>query len=293
MVYELSNEMLTAQFSDMGAELMSLKNNKTGQEYMWHGDKKYWGRRSPILFPMVGRLREGKYTYNGKEYQMPPHGFARDKEFSCISENKEEIWFALDADPNTREIYPFDFRLEIGYRLQDRTLTVLWKVTNEEKSKEMYFSIGAHPAFLCPLKEGEKQSEYSIQMDQEEVLFARADLGTGLMFNYKNMLTLPGGRHLLEEGFFDEGTYIIEDYQVGKISLSDPDNMPYITVTFHSPLVALWSPEKKNAPFVCIEPWYGRCDRETFEGTLKEREWSNTLAPGGVFERSYQITVEQ
>ena len=85
MVYELSNEMLTAQFSDMGAELMSLKNNKTGQEYMWHGDKKYWGRRSPILFPMVGRLREWKYTYNGKEYQMPPHGFARDKEFSCIS----------------------------------------------------------------------------------------------------------------------------------------------------------------------------------------------------------------
>ena len=104
MVYELSNETLTAQFSDMGAELMSLKNNKTGQEYMWHGDKKYWGRRSPILFPMVGRLREGKYTYNGKEYQMPPHGFARDKEFSCISENKEEIWFALDADPNTRKI---------------------------------------------------------------------------------------------------------------------------------------------------------------------------------------------
>ena len=98
---------------------------------------------------------------------------------------------------------------------------------------------------------------------------------------------------MLTDGFFDEGAYIIEDYQVGKISLADAENVPYVTVTFQSPLVGVWSPEKKQAPFVCIEPWYGRCDRETFSGTLKNREWGNKLAPGAVFERSYQIKIEQ
>ncbi|EOS27717.1 hypothetical protein C806_00164 [Lachnospiraceae bacterium 3-1] len=293
MVYELNNERLSVQFSTMGAEMTSLKSKKTGQEYLWQGDQKYWGRRSPVLFPIVGRLREDKYICDNKEYHMSQHGFARDMEFVCISENKEEIWFALDATPVTRESYPYDFRLEIGYRLEEDTVTVIWKVINEEKSREMYFSIGGHPGFMCPLKEGEKQSEYSICMDQTEVLFSKANLDTGLMYNYKNMMTLPGGRHLLTDGFFDEGAYIIEDYQVGKISLADAENVPYVTVTFQSPLVGVWSPEKKQAPFVCIEPWYGRCDRETFSGTLKNREWGNKLAPGAVFERSYQIKIEQ
>lgn len=293
MVYELNNERLSVQFSTMGAEMTSLKSKKTGQEYLWQGDQKYWGRRSPVLFPIVGRLREDKYICDNKEYHMSQHGFARDMEFVCISENKEEIWFALDATPMTQESYPYDFRLEIGYRLEEDTVTVIWKVINEEKSREMYFSIGGHPGFMCPLKEGEKQNEYSIWMDQTEVLFSKANLNTGLMYNYKNMMTLPGGRQLLADGFFDEGAYIIEDYQVGKISLADAENVPYVTVTFQSPLVGIWSPEKKQAPFVCIEPWYGRCDRETFSGTLKNREWGNKLAPGGVFERSYQIKIEQ
>lgn len=224
---------------------------------------------------------------------MSQHGFARDMEFECISENKEEIWFGLEATPVTRENYPFDFRLEIGYRLTGKTVAVIWKVTNQEPKREMYFSIGGHPAFLCPLKEGESQSEYSIWMDQEEVLFSKINLETGLMRSYKNLLALPKGRRMLEEGFFDEGAYILEDYQVQKISLINPENEPYLTVSFQSPLVGIWSPEKKNAPFVCIEPWYGRCDREAFSGTLKNREWGNMLVPGGVFERSYQITVEQ
>lgn len=157
----------------------------------------------------------------------------------------------------------------------------------------MYFAIGGHPGFLCPLKEGEAQSEYSIWMNQEEALFSQINLETGLMRSYKNLLTLPKGRRMLEDGFFDQGAYILEDYQVQKISLVNPDHEPYLTVSFQSPLVGIWSPEKKNAPFVCIEPWYGRCDREGFSGTLKNREWNNMLVPGGVFERSYQITVEQ
>ncbi|TGY91942.1 aldose 1-epimerase family protein [Petralouisia muris] len=293
MVYELKNEKLTVQFSNLGAEMVSLKNNKTGQEYLWQGDSRYWGRRSPVLFPVVGRLINDRYVYDNKEYPMSQHGFARDMEFACISESREEITFGLDATPVTKENYPFDFRLEIGYRLKEDTVTVTWKVINLEREREMYFSIGGHPGFLCPLKEGESQSEYSIWMDQEEVLFSRIDLETGLMRSYKNVLTLPQGRRVLEEGVFDEGVYIMEDYQVQKVSLLNPDNEPYLTVSFQTPLVGIWSPEKKHAPFVCIEPWYGRCDREAFQGNLRNREWGNMLVPGGVFERSYQITVEQ
>lgn len=294
MQYELSNEKLTVRFETKGAEMISLKDNKSGQEYLWCGDKKYWGRHSPVLFPFVGRTRDMKYIYENKEYPMTQHGFARDMEFECISENKEEIWFSVLATAATLEIYPFDFRLDIGYRLEADTVRVMWKVYNQEDERDMYFSIGAHPGFVCPIKEGEKQSDYSIRMDaRENVIFSKTNMETGLMFNYKNQLSLSEGRHLLPEGFFDEGAYIIEDYQVKKISLVNPENEPYITVAFHTPVVGIWSPEKLNAPFVCIEPWYGRCDRETYDGTLKTREWSNTLAPGEVFERYYEIKVEK
>lgn len=292
MQYELNNERLTVRFESLGAEMVSLKDSQSGQEYLWNGDKQYWGRHSPVLFPVVGRLRNGTYSYEKQEYKMPQHGFARDMEFDCIFENHEEIWFAADATPATREIYPFEFRLEIGYHLDHDTVKVMWKVVNQEEKNTMYFSIGGHPGFLCPLHPKEKQSDYSICLDAEDdVLFSQADLETGLMYNFKNQMDLSCGRRILSEGFFDRGAYVIEDYQVRKVSLVDPENVPYITVSFQAPVVGIWSPEGKEAPFVCIEPWYGRCDRETFEGTLKDREWSNKLEPSAVFERSYEIKV--
>lgn len=294
MQYELKNDKLTVGFETKGAELISLKDSKSGQEYLWCGDAKFWGRHSPVLFPIVGRVKDNKYRYENKEYTLSQHGFARDMEFTCVSQNQEEIWFGLDATPETKEKYPFDFRLEIGYHLAEDTVKVMWKVINKESEKEMYFSIGAHPAFMCPLRDGEKQSDYSIWMDKEdEVSYFFIDAESGLMIDNKKQLKLENGYHRLEEGFFDESAYIIEDSQVHKISLVDSKNEPYITVSFQAPLVGVWSPEKKNAPFVCIEPWYGRCDREDFAGTLEEREWGNKLAPGEVFERFYEIKVEQ
>lgn len=294
MRYELNNQDLTVGIDSFGAEMVSLKCEKTGQEYLWNADEKYWKRSSPVLFPFVGSLKDKQYSYERKDYSMTQHGFARDMEFDCISENEEEIWFRLEAGPVSKKMYPFDFALEIGYRLSGRTVEVMWKVYNEDK-KDMFFSIGAHPAFNCPLKEGEKQSDYSIWMNSRNdgVLFSLPDEKTGLMKNYKNELRLSKGRRLLTEGFFDQGAYIIEDYQVNKISLVDPENRPYITVEFDAPLVGLWSPEYKQAPFVCIEPWYGRCDRESYSGTLQTREWTNKLKPKQSFERSYQITVEE
>lgn len=293
MQYELRNEKLTVCFDTKGAEMTSLKNNGNGQEYLWNADAKFWGRHAPVLFPFVGKVKNGIYRYDNREYQMSQHGFARDMEFTCISNQLEEIWFGLDATAETKEKYPFDFCLEIGYRLEQDTVSVMWKVLNRETEKDMYFSIGAHPAFMCPLKEGEKQSDYSICMDKEdEIEYYFINVESGLMLDDKKKLKLNHGCHRLEPGFFDESAYIIEDSQVQKISLLDPKNKPYVTVSFQAPLVGIWSPEGKNAPFVCIEPWYGRCDRQSFHGTLEEREWGNKLAPGEVFACSYEIKVE-
>lgn len=290
MQYELKNEFLKAVFASHGAELISLQNEKTGVEYLWCGDKKFWGRHSPVLFPFVGRVKDDTYRYDGKEYHISQHGFARDLEFTCTSQNEQEIWFSLLTSEETKEKYPFEFQLEIGYRLDRNTLSVLWKVTNKETEKEMYFSIGAHPAFLCPRKEGEKQTDYAIAMDAKKVVSHDIGLTSGLRQQTVTRLSVPEEGLAITEHFFDNGAYIIEDSQVQSVSLLTPDKKPYITVSFDAPLVGIWSPEKKNAPFVCIEPWYGRCDAEEFDGTLEEREWQNCLKAGGCFERSYTIT---
>ena len=291
MTYELKNDSLTVSFESFGAELTSIKD-KNGKEYLWCGDKKYWGRHSPVLFPVVGKPRDAKFTYEGKEYAMGQHGFARDMEFTCTKQEAEEIWFALEANEETLAKYPFAFCLEIGYRLTGSTVKVIWKVTNREEKKDMHFSIGAHPAFMCPINEGEEQTAYSIQMnakDQVSYYFLNAE--NGLLRDEEYVLKLDNGSHKLEEGFFDESAYVIENSQVSEVSLVNPQGKAYITVSFDAPLVGIWSPEKKNAPFVCIEPWYGRCDKEDFTGTLEQREWSNQLTAGETFEKSYDICV--
>lgn len=293
MQYELKNDFLKAVFESHGAELVSLQHTKTGVEYLWCGDKKFWGRHSPVLFPFVGRVKDDTYRYGGKEYHISQHGFARDMEFTCISQSENEIWFSLSASEETKEKYPFEFLLEIGYRLEKNTLSVLWKVTNQETEKEMYFSIGAHPAFLCPLKEGEKQTDYAIAINAGDVVSHDIGLTSGLRQQTVTKLHIPEEGLTISEHFFDNGAYIIEDSQVQSISLLTPDKKPYITVSFDAPLVGIWSPEKKNAPFVCIEPWYGRCDAEEFDGTLEERSWQNVLEVGACFKRSYTITCNE
>jgi len=294
MQYILENTELKATFESFGAELISLQDAE-GKEYLWYGDSAFWGRHSPVLFPFVGKVRDGIYRCKGQEYAMGQHGFARDMEFTYLSQTADEIWFVLESTAETRQKYPYDFRLEIGYKLVGNTLKVLWKVINPA-DETLHFSIGAHPAFLCPLEEGTSQSEYYLELDVESADYYSASLQSGLLIREKRNLSLPGKRCQMTEGFFDmgdRGTYIFENHQVKKAALVRPDGRPYVTVSFDMPLVAIWSPEKKQAPFVCIEPWCGRCDAEDFEGSLEEREWANTLAAGQTFETGYDIRIDK
>ena len=288
--FQIRNESLTLEIDAHGAEMKSLIDNCSGQEYLWCGDAAYWGRTSPILFPLVGNYREKQSCFDGKWYSLSQHGFARDMDFELVSEKGDEIWFALEDSPETLEKYPFGFRLELGYRLQGRAVEVLWKVTNKN-DREMYFSIGGHPAFNCPLREGEKQTDYRIGFDTCEPLTASVLDENGTVSERTKVLELTDGMLQITDSLFDEDALIVEHDQAHKVALYTPEGEKYLEVKFEAPLFGIWSPAGKHAPFVCIEPWYGRSDRADFGQKLEEREWGNVLKAGEIFTAVYQICV--
>lgn len=289
-MYQIENGELILKISSFGAEMKSLINKKTGQEYLWHGDPAYWGRTSPILFPFVGKCENGEYTFEGITYRMPQHGFARDMEFDFISQTEQEIWFALTSSEETLQIYPFHFCLSIGYRLNERTVEVLWKVENTNK-KTMYFSIGGHPAFNCPIRADERQTDYKLAFDMGSILECGIADENGLLTDRRRSVELTNGMLEITENMFDEDALIVENHQAQKVSFVTPSGEEYLSVAFDAPLFGIWSPKGKHAPFICVEPWYGRCDRGGFSGALEEREWENTLEPGEEFEASYRIAI--
>lgn len=291
-MYQIENETLLLKVTSLGAEMKSLVNKKTGQEYLWHADAAYWGRTAPILFPLVGNYKNKKSTFEGETYTMSQHGFARDMEFDFISQTEQEIWFALTSSEETLQTYPFHFCLAVGYRLKGRSVEVIWKVENTDK-KVMYFSIGGHPAFNCPIRADENQTAYKIAFDREESIVCSVIGEDGLLSDEKEEWKLSDGKLDITEHMFDQDALIIENHQAQKVALVTPSKEEYLTVEFDAPLFGIWSPKGKHAPFICIEPWYGRCDRSEFSGNLEEREWANELEPGKEFEAGYTITINQ
>ena len=282
---KLNNGIIEIEAAEHGAELKSVKKN--GREYLWCADPKYWGRTSPVLFPFVGSVRDGKYSLGDKEYPMGQHGFARDMDFALESKSDCTATFKLVSSAQTREKYPYDFELKITYELNGSSVKVIWEVKNESET-EMHFSIGAHPAFMCPIGEG-KQSDYKLKFDTENDI-SYFLLEKGLVDKSKTY-TLPLKEHYADitPDMFDKDALIVEGRQAKEISLCYPDGREYVRVKTTAPLFGLWSPAGKGAPFICIEPWYGRCDALDFAGDLSEREYSNTLKPQETFKAEYEM----
>lgn len=289
--YTIFTDEITAVISSMGAELISVKGNNNDREYIWNGDSKYWKRHSPVLFPLVGRYKHDRYRYNGKEYMMLQHGFARDKEFQLVSKDDHEIWFELKADEETLKRYPFQFKLECGYKVIQNNLKVMWKVTNLDMNK-MYFSLGAHPAFAPPVQYAD-MTNCSLKFDTEKASIDYSLLNEeGLLLENQYSLPLSHKCAVITAGMFDKDAFLIENNQAHTVSLIDGNGNPFVTVNFDAPLFGVWSPAKSNVPFVCIEPWYGRCDKADFDGNLEEREWGNVLDRGQLFEAGYEVKFE-
>ena len=289
--YVLENKWIKLEVESAGAEIKSLQRKSDLREYMWCADKQFWGRTAPVLFPIVGGLNDQKYRWNGKEYEMGQHGFARDMEFTIEEQTEDTLWFGLEADEDTKKKYPFDFSLKLGYKLEEMSVRVLWKVVNKGND-EMHFSIGGHPAFMCPINDDMKQTECFLYFDADKTL--QSDVfADGLVAEGIREYSLEDGYMKITEDLFDGDALIMENDQVHTVALCLPDKTPYLTVKFDTPLVGVWSPVKKNAPFICIEPWYGRADKKGFSGDLSEREWGNTLKGQESFEASYVIEINE
>ena len=258
----LSNGTLSVEVSGHGAELCSIRKN--GIEYLWQADPEYWKRHSPVLFPIVGSLWNGVYRYGGKEYAMSQHGFARDMDFSLTGKSANDVWYRLEADEATLKKFPFRFVLEIGYRLEDNKIHVLWRVHNAD-SKTMYYQIGAHPAFYYP--------DFSPSAEFKGY-FSFGKTGASVCNDLEYIL-------IKEKGCADPAAVYRRRLEEGKL--------PIDTHIFDKD--ALRSPPFRNAPFVCIEPWYGRCDRADFTGEISERDWIQSLEAGETSEKSYTIEI--
>lgn len=300
MRYVLENEVLRIEIDTFGAELKSVRRKSDEREYMWQADPKYWGRTSPVLFPFVGVPKNKEYRYEGETYAMGQHGFARDMEFLFESidgkkadaehtAGESSIWFVLESNEETYQKYPFEFRLHIGYELRINEIKVKWYVENIDE-KPIYFAIGAHPAFVCPIHGEADKTGYGLRFGGlTDELHYHGNTPEGLAVLEDKVLHLADGRVIFTPDFFDDCTYMVEGNQTRRVELLDAKGDAYVTVDFEAPLFAIWSPEKKNAPFVCIEPWYGRCDAVDFSGSIAERAYENALASGGIFEAAYSM----
>lgn len=285
--YCLENDILKIQVDALGAQLCSVKSST--REYLWNGDPECWSWHSPILFPFVGRLKNGEYTHEGKTYPMTQHGFARELEFQLEGLKEKEIWFGLRWQEETLKRYPFHFVLHIGYRLEGNSVQVMWRVENREENRRMYFAIGGHPGFRWPVEEGTDPLGYFIEFDRQEIEYYSID-SRGLLLKESHRLPLAEGRYQLQKDTFDKDALVIEPYRTQKISLCTPDKRPYVTMEFDSPSVGIYSQAGLRAPYLCIEPWYGRCDNADFEGELREREHEQCLEPGNEFKAGYRMT---
>lgn len=287
----ISNKQLTIQVSPHGAELCSIVAN--GKEYLWQADPAFWKRHSPVLFPIVGSVWENEYRNEGIPYTLTQHGFARDMEFTLISEKEDEVRYRLVSNEETLHKYPFPFCLEIGYRIQGKKIEVMWEVKNTG-DKEMYFQIGAHPAFYWPEFDASNSERGFFRFDKENglkyILISEkgcADPST------EYSLELTDGLLPLDTHTFDKDALILENEQVRKVTLYNKEKLAYLSLHFNAPVVGLWSPPAKNAPFVCIEPWYGRCDRAHYTGEYKDKDWMQHLQPEEIFQGGYTIEIDE
>ncbi len=287
MVITISNEFISCTVDSHGAEIRSVKNVQNGKEYMWNADPSFWNRTSPVLFPVVGKYCEETSFYNKEAWHMgSQHGFARDMEFILVDQTEESVLFELTESEETLKKYPFAFVLQIGYELVEETVNVIWRVKNTD-DKTIYFSIGAHPAFLCEIG----KDRILIEGKDTDALKRRMLNKDGLATDEVREVSAKDGYLNLTDELFSEDALVFEDSQVSSVAIENAAGDKIITVSFDSPLVGIWSPVGKHAPFICIEPWYGRTDREGFKGEISEREWGNSLEEGKIFESVYSITV--
>ncbi|MBQ8145986.1 MAG: aldose 1-epimerase family protein [Clostridia bacterium] len=291
MKYTIQNEFLTVVISDLGAEIMSVKDSG-GHEYLWQGDEKYWSGRAPIMFPICGRLFNGEYTYLGKTYTLPNHGFARKSVFSLKSAARDFITLELCANEETREIYPFEFIFDVTFALNSNTLDVKYEVKNKD-TKELIFSVGGHPAFNAPLDKGLSFEDCYVEFNKS-CDAVRVDFSPACFLTHNDKVYRENGtkRIDLTHDLFDNDAIFL--YNVAKeIKLGSDKTTRSVTLSFNGmKYIGLWHAVKTDAPYVCIEPWTSVPATQDKVDDLTTKEEMIHLPSGYTYKNGYSITIK-
>lgn len=288
----ISNSDLCVTVSTDGAEMTSIRSAVSGVEYLWQGDPKFWKRHAPVLFPIVGSLWEGRYRLSGKEYELRQHGFARDMAFDVVRQDGHSVELKLDSTPDTLKLYPFPFELTAVYRIQGKDLHVAYAVHNPSATSDMFFQLGAHPAFCYQGFSPSDGVHGYFKMDGSGISYRMIGDKSCLDESSSCILhTDADGMLPLTNEVFANDALVIEGGQIHRVTLLDRHKRPVLTLQSQAPVFGLWSPAGKNAPFVCIEPWHGRCDAEHFTGEFPDKAWVNKLSPSGTFTFEYIISI--
>lgn len=283
MIATLSNSILSIAINSKGAELISIKNNQTKHEYLWEGNPEYWGKHSPILFPIVGTLKNNTYRFNGQNYTLPRHGFARDCEFKMLRQEQDKVIFSLQENTATLATYPFNFELQVGYTLTENEVIVSYLIKNNNPVS-MPFSIGGHPAFALK----NDFTDYSLLFEKEENLISYA-LENDLISDKTVIIPLQQNKLSLSYSLFEKDALVFKSMASKQIQLLE-NNMPVLNFKYCDfPHFGLWT--KVGAPFICLEPWLGYADTVAANGNLMEKEGITLLKANSEKEISFSIEI--
>ena len=285
----IQNDLLIIQLIEKGAELQSIVHKDNKLEYLWNGDPAFWGKHSPVLFPIIGTLRNNEYIYNNKTYNLGRHGFAREKTFTVTDQEKDQIRFMLRADAESRTVYPFEFEFSIIYSLNGNQLSVQYEVKNAGPDN-MYFSVGGHPAFKLPLVEGTGYDDYFLEFNEEETK-PRWPISKDGLIELKPITFLKQTDQLpLTKSLFSKDAIVLKFPTSSIVSLKSEKTSHGLDFNFAGfPYLGLWA--APNADFLCIEPWCGIADSVDADQQLIHKEGIETLAPGKSFSRTWSVSL--
>lgn len=280
----IANQYLSVEVSSLGAEMQTLTSSD-GKAWLWNGDATFWGGRSPVLFPMVGKAPENRISVDGKSYEMGQHGFARRSEFTLAASGDTSCRYELAASDATRAVYPFEFLLAVTHTLDGRKLTVASEVENRD-SRPMPFGLGYHPAFLWPLPGAEGRTHTIALENGADPALVR--LEGGLINPEKLASPFKGGRLTLDHAMFEEDAMIFPEGAGDSLTYA-AEGGPQLKFSFENlPNLALW--QKPGAPFICIEPWHGTAAENGGSDDLAKRPYGLVLQPGE--KARFAFTVE-
>lgn len=286
---QLENSHVRISVNTKGAELQSIFCKDTQLDYLWSGDPAFWGKKSPVLFPIVGGLKNNTYQHNGTAYQLNRHGFARDMKFTLTAKENNRISFTLNANETTLLQFPFLFRFVITYSLHENIVTCNYQITNIDV-KPLFFSVGAHPAFKVPLVEGTSFEDYHLLFNENETAGRWPLNSDGLIENSPVPFFNQTNKIDLQKSLFYGDALVFKGLQSNSISLQSKNTKHGFTFSYSNfPYMGIWS--AKNANFVCIEPWCGIADSVDANGELRKKEGIHLLTPSELMSRSWSVTL--